>query len=284
MKKQILEFIGISVLFIIFTAQKSGYELEFDHSLFDKLLRNNVTNGMVNYRNIKDADFGILEQYLHKLENVDPADFEKWDRNSKLAFWINAYNAITIYGIVINYPLEYGGLLARLRFPKSSIRQINKVWDRVFTNVMGKGITLNQIEHDILRVEFDEPRIHFAIVCASVGCPRLMSEAYIPEKLDEQINKAAKDFVNRKKYIDYDSGNNILHLSSIFDWYKDDFKYSENSEWLDKYGKDERGIVEFVERYSKNEALRKQMKENKVKIKYLDYDWSLNELKKSNKD
>lgn len=284
MKKPFLKFACISVLFVIFTAQKGGYELEFDHSLFDRLLRNNVANDLVNYRNIKDADFGLLEQYLSKLENVDPAEFEKWGRNSKLAFWINAYNAITIYGIVTNYPIEYGGILTRIRFPKSSIRQIGKVWDRVFTKIMGKDLTLNQIEHEILRVEFDEPRIHFAIVCASVGCPPLLSEAYMPEKIDKQLNQVANEFVNRKKYVYFDSGNNILHLSSIFDWYKDDFKYSQNNEWLNKYDKDERGVVDFVERYSENAALRKQIKEKKVKIKYLDYDWSLNEMKKSNQD
>ncbi|NIA31310.1 MAG: DUF547 domain-containing protein [Actinobacteria bacterium] len=110
---------------------------------------------------------------------VDEKDFPTWSENEKKAFWINVYNAVTIEGILRNYPIPWGGFLAKRRFPQSSIRQISKFWDTPFVRIMGKEITLNEIEHEILRKKFADPRIHFALVCASIGCPVLEDHAFL---------------------------------------------------------------------------------------------------------
>ena len=135
----------------------------FDHVVFDNLLQKYVSNGLVDYRGLKD-NRAQLTTYLERLEQVDPNEFNQWSKSAQMAFWINAYNAITIEGILRNYPIQWGGLIARSRFPQNSIRQISGFWNKVFVKVMGKDMTLNDIEHKILRKEFDDPRIHFAIV------------------------------------------------------------------------------------------------------------------------
>ena len=219
---------------------------DFDHSLFDELLKNNVRNGLVDYENIKEKDLELLQDYLEEMKTIDPDDFETWDRNAKMALWINAYNAVTMYAIVENYPIQYGGLMSRVRFSKNSIRQIKNVWDTVHVRIMGKELTLNEIEHTILRKEFKDPRIHFAIVCASIGCPKLLNAAYLPEKLEEQLEAATKEFILDNNYVLLDMQKKEIKLSSIFDWYKEDFPVDHSNNWIRKYGKNERGFIGFV--------------------------------------
>ena len=143
----------------------------------------------------------------------EPREFEKGDKNEQLAFLINDYNGSTIFGITENYPIEYGGILSRIRFPKSSVRQIKDFWNTVYVKVMGKEITLDHIEHKIVRKKFDEPRIHFALVCASLGCPKLLDEAYLPESLDDQLETVTADFVNEVYYLDFNTTKSELYLS-----------------------------------------------------------------------
>ena len=250
----------------------------FDHSLYDILLKKNVFDGMVNYRNIKNNDIALLERYLQKVETLDPAAFDSWSREEKMVFWINVYNAITIYGIVKNYPIQYGGFVSRLRFPKSSIRQMKNFWDTVFIPVMGNNISLDQIEHAILRKKFGDPRIHFTLVCASQGCPRLRAEAYIPEKFQEQLEQETRQFISSEDYISLDTKKNILFISSIFTWYAKDFPYDGTKHWIKKYRKNERGIVQFIVSYL-DSGRAEYIKKNNPRIEHKEYDWSLNESK-----
>ncbi|UCF64354.1 MAG: DUF547 domain-containing protein [bacterium] len=156
-------------------------QYSFNHQPFDSLLQTYVNEqGLVEYKAIKEQH-DLLGKYLDLLEKVDPLKFENWSKAEKLAFWINAYNAITIEGIIRHYPIDYGNLVSRVRFPKNSIRQIGGFWDHVFIKVMGRDITLNQIEHEILREKFKEPRIHAVLVCAAIGCPLLENRAFFPE-------------------------------------------------------------------------------------------------------
>ncbi len=217
---------------------------------------------------------------MKQIEQVDPDDFKNWSEDEQMAFWINAYNVITIEGILRNYPIQWGSLIARARFPKNSIRQISGFWDKVFVQVMGTDLTLNDIEHKILRKKFDDPRIHFVIVCASIGCPILENRAYFAEDLEQRLEQSTRNFINNPEKVMLDREKNIIYLSSIFDWYKDDFRASEKGkEKFEKYRKDEQGVMEFVTKYCA-EAEQKYIIQNQPKIKYLDYDWSLNEQKK----
>ena len=279
LKYMVLHRFGI-ILTVIFAAG-SLFASDFDHSLFDELLKNNVRNGLVDYENIKEKDLELLQDYLEEMKTIDPDDFETWDRNAKMALWINAYNAVTMYAIVENYPIQYGGLMSRVRFPKNSIRQIKNVWDTVHVRIMGKELTLNEIEHTILRKEFKDPRIHFAIVCASIGCPKLLNAAYLPEKLEEQLEAATKEFILDNNYVLLDMQKKEIKLSSIFDWYKEDFPVDHSNNLIRKYGKNERGFIWFVFRYLvESPAEHDAVMADKMRIKYSDYDWSLNEWRR----
>jgi hypothetical protein len=250
----------------------------FDHALFDSLLQKYVARGLVNYQALK-ANPVLMANYLKQLEQVDTQDFENWQREEKIVFWINAYNAITIEGILRNYPIDWGGVFSRIRFPQNSIRQIGDFWDTVFIKVMGRDLTLNQIEHEILRKQFDDARIHFAIVCASIGCPVLESRAFFTEGLEQRLDQSARNFINDPEKVRLDKEKNILYLSSILDWYKEDFIASDDVEkYISQYDKKERGVIEIIIKLLP-ENKRNYIKENQPEIKYLDYDWSLNEQK-----
>jgi hypothetical protein len=218
-----------------------------------------------------------MDTYLEQLETLDPRQFETWNEAEKIAFWINAYNAITIEGIVRNYPIKYGGMISRIRFPQNSIRQISGFWDTAFIKVMGKEITLNQIEHEILRKEFKDPRIHAVLVCAAKGCPLLENTAFLAYNLDERLNQANLNFINNPDKVKLDIDTNRLYLSSILDWYHEDFEVSkQKDESLEKYKSKYRGVVEFVLKYLPEEK-REYIETNFPKLQFLDYDWTLNE-------
>jgi hypothetical protein len=249
----------------------------FGHADYDSLLQQYVQNGRVDYQGLK-ADHLRLANYLRRISDVDPEEFGKWPPDEQKAFWINSYNAITIEGIIRHYPIQYGGLIARARFAKNSIRQIDDFWKKVFIPVMSKDLSLDDIEHQILRPTFDDPRIHFVLVCAAIGCPRLSSRAYRPEALNEQLDRAAHDFISNPEKVRLDQKNNKLYLSSILDWYHGDFKPSAGraaagaAEYDSKY----QGVVEFVAAYM-SERDRNYIREHQPEIEFMDYDWTLND-------
>ncbi len=186
----------------------------FDHSAFDALLKRHVVNGMVDYDAFKREP--SFDAYLSALANTDPGVLP---RDEELALWINAYNAYTIQ--LINKHGE-----------RESIRNINKTlffkfngpWDESLATVGGKSYTLDHIEHKIIRPEFKEPRIHFALVCAAMGCPPLRREAYTGDKLDAQLREQGMIFITASpNKTRVDVASKILYHSSIFGYYKDDF-------------------------------------------------------------
>ncbi|MFH1312514.1 MAG: DUF547 domain-containing protein [Candidatus Eisenbacteria bacterium] len=203
--------------------------------------------------------------------------YATWSRDEQISFWLNAYNAITIYAIVSNYPIEPGVWLSRVRFPKNSIRQIKDVWSTEYFDLAGKPRSLNQIEHEILRREFGEPRIHFALVCASVGCPPLANEPYAGDRLEAQLKRDAHGFINDRDKVYVDKEENILYASSVSRWYAEDFETVSDAAWLREYGRGDRGFLEFIARYIDDDS-RDYIAANVPRIVYLDYDWSLNEL------
>jgi len=219
------------------------------HEIFDVLLKKYVSeDGWVNYQGF-DSERVYFKSYLDILSK-NPPNETHWSESERLVYWMNAYNAFTIELILQHYPVktirDIGG-----KFP-----MINSSWDLKFFKLGGADFDLNTIEHEILRKDFDESRIHFAIVCASVSCPRLLNEAYVASRVEAQLELQAKDFVNRT------SKNNITkekaELSQIFDWYQVDFTKSQT-------------LVEYINQYSDVKI------EKDTKISYLEYDWGLNE-------
>ncbi len=224
---------------------------EFSHELFDQVLRKYVNpQGLVDYAGLK-SDSGTLESYLNLLAVNAPSD--KATFQTGLAFWINAYNALTIKGVLDHYPTTsvrkvklFGGFFSRIKF-----------------QVGGRSYTLDNIEHDIIRYDFSDPRVHFALVCASLGCPILESRAFVPETLEKRLDNATANFINNPEKVRLDRENGVLHLSQIFEWYTEDFE--------DTHGT----VINFISEYLP-EVDAAFLKEEEVEIQYLEYDWSLN--------
>lgn len=219
-----------------------------NHSAFGSLLKAHVKNGLVDYQGFK-ADEAALDVYLAYLANISPIDL---DRSEQMAFYINAYNAWTIKLILMHYP----GV--------ESIKDLGTLfkspWKKKFVRLDGELVTLDHIEHDILRPKFHDPRIHFAINCASKSCPPLLSEPFTGSRLDGQLDGAARRFIN-DPHSNYQKGD-TLYVSRIFKWFAEDFDHD---------------ILGFFRSYAVGK-LAAQIADagNPIKIKYLDYDWSLN--------
>ena len=241
--KKVLIFLFL-IIFIPLIAI-SGYEDTWDE-LLKKYTKEGTKNGialtLINYNSIRNDDkWGEL---LKELKKSKP--------EGGLAFWINIYNIAAVKMMADNYPLKS---------IKDKSKLFNSVWDQKIINITGKEYSMSHIEHEILR-KMGEPRIHAAIVCASVSCPDLLGEAYSKKGLNEQLNSQMKLFLNNtKKGFSLDKKNRKIYISSIFKWFNDDFDDVR------------RFISHYLPEY-KNEILDK-----KYDIKYLDYDWASNDAK-----
>lgn len=221
------------------------------HEQWTVLLQKYVDrDGMVNYKGFQ-KDSLHLNSYLNEL-STNPPDENTWSSEEQIAYWINAYNAFTVKLILDHYPLEsIKDIGAAIQIPF-----VNSPWDIKFIEINGNKLDLNNIEHSILRKTFNEPRIHFAINCASFSCPMLRREAYVADKLNVQLEEQVIQFIN-----DSDRNNIVpthAEVSKIFSWFKGDFT---------KNG----SLKEFLNQYAKIKI------EEDVRISYLDYNWSLNE-------
>ena len=186
------------------------------HRAFDELLQKHVDeDGLVNYKGLL-AERSKLKSYLGMLEANEPKDV--WSEDQQLAYWINAYNAFTLELVLTHYPVtSIKDIGATIKIPF-----VNTPWDIKFIKIGEDEKDLNNIEHGIIRKQFDEPRIHFALVCAAFSCPKLQNRAYLPETLDAQLTDAAKDFLSDSSKNEVKSSSSA-ELSKLFSWYKGDF-------------------------------------------------------------
>ena len=212
------------------------------HKIWHDLLTKYVdAAGNVDYNGLKQNETKI-KAYTSYLKQNSPE--ENWPKNDKLAYWINLYNASTVQLILENYPLK-------------SIRDIPTPWDKKFIDIKGTSHSLNDIENVIIRPQFKEPRIHFAVNCAAISCPKLLNEAFHPAILEQQLDNQTTFFVTNK------SKNNLseneVKISKIFEWYKEDFKEYPS-------------IIDFLNKYTKV-----KIKPN-AKVEYMEYNWMLNDM------
>ena len=236
-------------------------ERRFDHShaRWDAILRAHVVRDRFDYRALR-ANRGELDAYIAELEAVTPQELEGWSREQRYAFWINVYNAHVIKLIVDEYPVD-------------SIRDIGSlfspVWGKRFIRMRAfhpegdnENLCLDDVEHEILRPTFQDARIHAAVNCASIGCPPLFGRAFVADELDSQLDVVMRFFLRDRRRNRFDRGNNTLYLSSIFDWFEEDFERDEGSvkNYVIEYAPD--GDYAWV---------------RNARIRHLDYDWSLNE-------
>ncbi len=219
----------------------------FSHDHWDQVLRTHVVDGQVNYMGVaKDKRFA---EYLDDLNHVDPTSLPT--RADRLAFWINAYNAFAVQGIINGYSPR--SLWGRYRFFIARDYHVG-----------GETINLYDLERALLIPDFKEPRVHFAIVFASASCPKLRSSAYIGEELDRQLDEAVRAFVNDPSRNRFDRERHVAHLSMIFNWFPDDFVAHSGS------------VMQYVKRYLSDPALIHDLEQTPYIIEFIDYDWSLN--------
>lgn len=232
----------------------------FDHSLYDAILKRHVKGFRVDYESLKrDKDFPV---YLRALSEANPERLAS--REEQIAFWINAYNAFTLKLVADHYPIKSITDISALG--KLTAFFGDSPWKREFFSVGGKKMSLDKIEHEILRGKFREWRAHFALNCASISCPPLRNEAYVGEKLNAQLDEQAKAFLNDTLRNAIDLPSKTLYLSKIFDWYEDDFVKAAGS------------TQKYLARYADGELKQKLLNEE-FNIEYLDYDWGLNDAR-----
>lgn len=232
-----------NLVLLFLTTMLTGANAQIE--TYDNLLKNHVTpDGVVDYKEIKNnADH--LQKYIDYLVETSPS--KDWSSARKKAFWINAYNAYTLKIIIENYPV-------------SSILKIKKggkdAWNQDFAIVGGDKYTLNHIEHEILRKDFSDPRIHVGVNCASFSCPPLANFAFTEENVEASLEVLMKKFIN-------DPQRNVitekkLKLSKIFEWFQEDFTKSQS-------------LLDYVKKYSDVSV------HKKAKIRFAEYNWNLNE-------
>lgn len=241
---------------------------DFNHSSWDALLDKHVTMtnagkaSVVNYAGMQ-ADKSKLDNYMAATSKVTQSEFNRWNKDEQLAFLINVYNAATVELVLTKYP--------NIKSIKDIGSLLSSPWKQDFITLLGKTRSLDDIEHNLIRgsKRYNEPRIHFAVNCASIGCPALLDDAFTGKKLDKQLEQVTSKFLadssrNRLK-------GSTLEVSPIFKWYKEDFE----TNW--------RGTSDlegFLARYSSSLGLSKSqttdLKASKTKIGYTNYNWNLN--------
>ena len=230
----------------LFLSSPRSVAAAVDHSLWSALLARYVDNdGRVAYRDLQERDKATFEEYLSALAH---ARTENMNEAEEKAFWINAYNAVIVSGVLQGYTAE--SILGRKR-----------LFSWFTATVVGQARTPDEIEHQILRKKFHDPRIHFTIVCASSSCPKLRREAYVAAQLDAQLDEATRVFLNDpvRNHIE----PHQVRLSKIFEWFAEDFRNNAGS------------VTAFVRRFvgEENQAM---VDLTDSTLRYLDYNWTLN--------
>ena len=241
--------IAIILSCVFFTAAMVRAE-GYNHAPLDALLKKHVKGPSVDYQGLK-KEAAALDAYLAPARQFNGRALSG---EEGLAFWINMYNAWTLKLILTKYP------------EISSIKDFGSVfsspWDKEFVTIGGESLTLGEIEHKILRKEYRDPRIHFAINCASRSCPPILAEAYLPQTLEAQLDRATLDFINQDHNTRIEDGK--LFVSRIFKWYKSDFK--------DTLG--------YVRQYARGDLAKAFSQQSRSpKVVYMAYDWSLNDTR-----
>ena len=251
----------------------------FDHQYvrYADLLDRHVVGTRVDYRRLTDTRT-TLETIVAHLGQVSEQDLRSWSENQRLAYWINAYNAFTLDAITQNYPIRNRWFTVFGFLPPNSIKQIPGVWSRLRWPAGGGERTLDEIEHDIIRVRFDEPRLHFAVNCAAISCPPLRSTPYVGGDLDTQLSEAARDFLDSRHGTQVEGST--LRVSRIFDWYGDDFVEAYASQEGGSRRPTDQAILGVVAKYGPSAAARLSLDET-VDVEFLDYDWGLNDVEGS---
>jgi hypothetical protein len=230
------------------------------HALYAEVLKETVKDGMVDYAGLK-RDSVQLKAYLHQLQKITGDQYEEWQPATKIAYWLNLYNAGMLQAVLESYPVKRGWGWRALKYPENSVRHIADIFSAKRFEVQGHLLSLDDVEHEKLRKLFSEPRIHFALVCAARSCPPLRGEPYEGARLESQLEDQGYVFMNHSKKNNYDAESDTLFLSPIFDWFSSDFSGI--------------GLKETALNYLPDTIQAKIS--DATQISWTSYDWSLND-------
>ena len=243
-------FILISLFWGIFSRVEKTAAAAEDHVIWAELLNKYVKPGGVDYAGFKSEE-EKLDRYLKVLEHTDSKTLS---RDEQFAYYINAYNAWTIKLILSAYP--------GIKSIKDLGTFLKSPWEKKFVRIDGDELTLDDIEHHILRPRFKDPRVHFAINCSAASCPPMSSQPYWGSSLDLQLDQATRSFINDPN--SYRLEGNAFYVSRIFKWFAEDFNHD---------------VVGFYLKYARDDLKKKlTAKKDALELKYLHYDWSLNDV------
>ncbi len=257
----------LSLIFLFSPGRIFALDEPFDHSRWDQFLSRFVNEeGEVDYKAAKAAP-ALLTQYLEQLGSISPADFKKnWPREERLALFMNAYNAGCIAAILQHYPVK-------------TIQSIPGIWDLQFIKIAGRGYSLNQIRTQHLLQVFRDEKIHTALACPAKSCPRLIQEAYTGPRVEGQLFLAARRFVNDSRWTQILPEAGKVRISKIYQWYGNDFNLDFGAPADNERGFSpaEYAVLSFIAHYLDDPEKTKFLEEGDFKVKYLDFDWTLNE-------
>ena len=265
-----LALIGVTGLAL---AQSPAASFDHRHGAWDALLKQHVmvaasgNASTLRYAALQ-AQRPALKAYLDTLSAVSAASYGAWSRSQQLAFLINAYNAFTVELILTRYPdlksiKDLGGFL-------------QSPWKKKFFQLLGQERSLDEVEHEMIRAPgvFDDPRIHVAVVCASIGCPMLRNEAFVAERLDAQLDDALRRFLSDRSRNRFDASSGTLSVSKIFDWYRKDFERGHKG-----YDSLQTLFARHAEALGATPQSQAEIRAGRYKLAFLDYDWALNDAR-----
>ena len=263
-----------SLLTALFILLFSSPALAFDHNhaAWNELLQQHVqwdskgVASQVDYAGMQ-RDEKKLQGYLDDLSAVYLSDFTRWNKAQQLSFLINAYNAFTVELILTEYP--------DLKSIKALGSFFSSPWSKQFISLLGKTRSLDEIEHEMIRAPgaYDDPRIHAAVVCASIGCPGIRDEAFVADRIDQQLEDSLRRFLSDRSRNRYNVETDRLQISKIFDWYGDDFAAGfRGHDSLAAF------LGDYAEVLADDEKSRQRIAIRQAQIEFLEYDWLLNDL------
>jgi hypothetical protein len=271
MKHYFLSFLTAALMLIPGLSTAQGFD--HGHAAWNVLLGKHVkpiTNGNASQVNYKGfiADRAALESYLKTVSDVPATEFTRWSKPQQYAFLANAYNALTVAKILTRYP--------NLKSIRDFGRVIGNPWKDEFFTLLGAKHNLDWIEHETLRApgSHDDPRVHVAVNCASIGCPMLGAQAFTADKLDAQLDDLFRRFMSDRSRNRYNPQLKVVELSSIFDWYGKDFEKGHKG-----FSGVQDVIAKYADQLADSPADRQELRTRQVPVRFLEYDWSLNDVK-----
>lgn len=276
-----MKILFLTLLLAVLPLTATAQSFDHDHKSWSTLLKKHLVlidggkASQMRYAGLAQ-DRAALKNYLDTLSKVSPKEFSGWTKAQQMAFLINAYNAWTAEKILTRYP------------------NIKSIWDfgKVFGNpfkdkffmLLGREFSLDMIEHETLRKPgvYNEPRLHFAVNCASVGCPMLREEPYVAERLEAQLEEQTRRFLADRSRNRYNATDNSLEVSEIFRWFSED--WTSGYRGFDNKGPAMQSREQFFAKYAAlladQPAQQKLIADGKAAIRHLDYDWALNDVRK----